>query len=168
MIEQQNDIVATSDTLPMIRSWGSNSFTTLPDQYLLETLQNGRITLIRGYLNSGINNVFDLLKENDQKEFLYIKAVDNLFKKNDFLQLTIQLDQDLITDEEFQQELDINEDKYLIKMTDNINNWDLALVAQILPKLKREFTADEVSELFSIPLENVHLFIDSLTEREIS
>jgi len=168
MSNQLNDIVQTSETLPMVRFWGGGNLTTLPDQYLLQTLQSGTYTKIRGYLHSGINDVFDLLKENSQKEVLYLRAVDNLIKKNDFLQLTVQLDTELITDDEFQHELEKNEDKYLIKMSEDENQEHLSLIAQILPKLKREFTADEVSELFSIPLEKIHLYIDSLTEKEIS
>lgn len=135
--------------------------TTYPDQYLLSVLRNGTVNSLTGYLHSSITTFYDLINHHNKKEKLFLTAVDNLIKKNDFLQLTIQLDQELISDEEFQEEIENNEQKYLIIMNVNYNENDFKLAAEILPKLGRNFSVDEVSELFSIPIENIHTYLDS-------
>lgn len=139
---------------------GSTGMNTYPDQYMLAILQNGNIQSLSGHLYSGITTMYELLNHKEKKESFYILAVDNLMKKNDFLQLSIQLDQQLITEEEFEKELEENESKYLIKMNNNCNKVDFEIALDILPKLNRTFTADEVSELFAIPLENIHYYLD--------
>lgn len=133
---------------------------TYPDQYILAILQNGNIKSLSGFLQTGITTIYDLLNYKEKKESFYLLAVDNLMKKNDFLQLSIQLDQQLISEEEFEKELEINESKYLIKMNNYCNKVDFEIALEILPKLGRAFTADEVSELFSIPMENIHSYFD--------
>ena len=46
-------------------------------------------------------------------------------------------------------------------MTEGYTKEDIKLaIRTILPKLKREFNANEVSEMFSIPIENIHIYLD--------
>ena len=129
--------------------------------YLLTILEKGEIRAYSGFLHSGIKNFYEFVSYYDKKENLYLTAVDNLIKKNDFLQLTIQLDQELISEEEFRDELERNEIKYLIKMNPEPENVDFKILTEILSKLNREFTSDDASELFSIPLDNINNYIES-------
>lgn len=147
---------------------GSTGMSTYADQYMLAILENGNMKSLSGYLHSGITTIYELLHHNEKKESFYLLAVDNLMKKNDFLQLSIQLDQQLITEDEFEKELEENESKYLIKMDNNCNKVDFAIGLEILPKLNRTFTVDEVSELFAIPMENIHNYLDSAINIENS
>ena len=72
----------------------------------------------------------------------------------------MQLDQNLIDEDEFDKELE-NEDKYLIKMNDSFKSIDFNLVLSITNKLKnRNFSSDEISELFSIEVEKIEDYID--------
>ncbi len=160
-MENENKIVPT---IPLTSvnyfGVGSAGMNTYADQYMLAILQNGNIKSLSGYLHTGITTIYELLHRNEKKESFYLLAVDNLIKKNDFLQLSVQLDQQLITEEEFEKELEANEPKYLIKMDNNCNKVDFEIALEILPKLNRTFAADEVSELFSIPMENIHSYLD--------
>jgi hypothetical protein len=99
--------------------------------------------------------------QNLREEF-YVTAIDNLIKKNDYLQLTIQFDQDLISDKEFDAELDNNESKYLIKMNPDFRTEYFKVINDIIPRLKRNFSSDEISELFSAPIEIVNSYIQSV------
>ena len=137
---------------------GSNS--DLMGSFVIATNEENRLNFIHGSLTPKIKNWFSGFNNYDAKEELYITAVGNLLKKVDYLHLTMQLDQNLIDEDEFDKELE-NEDKYLIKMNDSFKSIDFNLVLSITNKLKnRNFSSDEISELFSIEVEKIEDYID--------
>lgn len=143
---------------PIYKSTGSNSES---GSFFISATENNRLSCIQGVLTPKIKTWFSSFNDHDIKEELYVTALDNLLKKVDYLHLTMQLDQNLIDEDEFDKELDENEDKYLIKINSDFNNLDLDLVISIVSKLKnRDFTSDEISELFSIDVEKIENFID--------
>lgn len=85
-----------------------------------------------------------------KKENYFVLAINNLVKKSDFLQLSLQHAERIISDEEFENELENNSDKYIIDLKEIEDNIDINIVSEIVAKLDREFTIDEVCELFSI------------------
>lgn len=141
------------------RPIGSNSES---GSFFISATENNRLSCIQGVLTPKIRTWFSTFNNHETKEELYITALDNLLKKVDYLHLTMQLDQSLIDEDEFDKELEENEDKYLIKINSNFNNLDLDLVISIVTKLKnRDFSSDEISELFSIDVEKIENFIDN-------
>lgn len=99
-------------------------------------------TLIRGFLSQG-------------KEMLYHRIITNLFRKNDFFELLLSLENGVITEEEYEKELSLNEDKYLIPYPKE--KADFRQIAQIVDIVKsigkeKEFSISDVSELFSLDL----------------
>lgn len=84
------------------------------------------------------------------KEDLYIKAITNLMKKTEFLQLLIQMLQDQISEEEYEQELMKNREKYFIelKAIESPNYYNA--IINICKNLKGSITVDEISEIFGI------------------
>lgn len=132
--------------------------------YILSIINynNNDITTFNGSIGPIFNNLIKFLNTYEEKEDLYICAIDNLNRKNNYLQLTIQLDQDLITEEEFELELEENEYKYLIKINENFKNDYIRHIADILPKSNLRYSNDDVSEMFSIPLEKVNKYLLSL------
>ena len=85
-----------------------------------------------------------------------IIAIRNLLKKNEFLQLSLQLSEKLITEEEFEVEIDKNPDKYIIQMNNMDNPMHLHVISNILTKIGKAFNTDEVSELFSIDTRSIN------------
>lgn len=77
-----------------------------------------------------------------------IVAISNLLKKNEFLQLSLQLSEKLISEEDFEREVENNPGKYIIEMANEQVN--LNVISSILSKIGRSFTTDQVSELFSV------------------
>ncbi len=84
------------------------------------------------------------------KEKYYIIAIKNLIKKNEFLQLSLQVADKLVTEEEYEKELKENEDKYLISLNRVDNPFDIDVVCDIVKQVNASFTIDEVAEIFSL------------------
>ena len=102
---------------------------------------------------------FSTLSKN--KEKLYIKAVNNLRKQKNYLQLIIELESEMITEEEFEEELNANEKRYLIEIEDKEDNLDLEQIFDIVQNVEGEITESDISELFSISIDKVSHFIES-------
>lgn len=94
------------------------------------------------------------------KEKLYIEAIKNLFKMRDFLLLNIDLLHNIITEEEFESEIKNNSKKYVITTNPIENEIQLLHVIDIIKKVQKELTADEVFELFSLDIDEVELLIE--------
>lgn len=98
--------------------------------------------------------VKDYLSE--EKEELYIRALRNLYRKLDFMELNQSLDMSDITEEEYDNELETHEDKYLIPApTGAPSLQQIIQITDILKRLGREknISVDEVSEMFSLEMD---------------
>lgn len=95
---------------------------------------------------------------------LCITAIKNLVKKNDFLQLSLQLSEKLITEEQFDQEIETNPDQYIIKLSNQVEPKDLHIISNIIRKIGKKFTTDEVAELFSFDTRSINEGISSIGE----
>lgn len=92
----------------------------------------------------------------DGKERLYIKALRNLFRKLDFIELNQSLDMDDISEEQYNRELEENEDNYLIPApVDKPSVQQIVQITDIVRKIGREnkISVDEVSEIFSLDMD---------------
>lgn len=129
-------------------------------RYFLATSENDTVSYCYGDINGSIKNHLINFQRFINKERLYITAISNLYKKVDYLQLTMQLDNELITEVEFDYELDTFENRYLISSNDNFKSDDFELAVSIANNVnQREFTSDELAEMFSIPMEHVNKFL---------
>ena len=99
-------------------------------------------------LNLFFENFRSINQFNNLRHDYCIIAISNLLKKNEFLQLSLQLSERLITEEEFENEVENNPDRYIIQMDNGQVN--LSLISGILTKIGKSFTTDQVSEMFSI------------------
>lgn len=84
-----------------------------------------------------------------KRDHYCIIAIKNLFKKNDFLQLSLQRAENLLSDEEFEKEIEENPHKYTIDLHEIEDGTEVNILSEIAQKVGREFTQDEVCELFS-------------------
>lgn len=129
--------------------------------YFFAITEGSNTKWMAGETSSYISNIYCVMENYHSKELLFLRAVTNLTKKSEFLQLSLQLEQELITEEEYFQELDDNEEKYLIPVDENFKVENFKFISHIMNKLGRNFTSDEIAELFSVPIEVVNVYIDN-------
>ena len=107
-----------------------------------------------------MNLLFEKFKFNNHIINLHndycIVAIRNLIKKNEFLQLSIQLSEKLISEFEFEAEIEQNPSKYIIEMNSHIDISHLHVISNILTKIGTSFNVDEVSELFSLDSRSIN------------
>ena len=97
-----------------------------------------------------VSDVENLINIGKIKDFLYMEAITNLIKKTKFLQLYIQLAEEQITDEEYEQELSKNPDEYFINLKEINSELDFAALVLIMQALPKNMSVDEVSEIFGL------------------
>lgn len=87
-----------------------------------------------------------------RKQDLEIVAIQNLVKIKNLLQLDVQRAQELITEDEYENELKTNPQRYIIRVGELAHADDLYVINEIVTEaaLESEITADEVAEMFSI------------------
>lgn len=91
-----------------------------------------------------------VVKFNEKKEKYLKTGIKNLLKKNRLFRLNNELENNYITEEEFDKLIEEKPDKYIIDLK-KINDIDEILVIEkVVSELNEEFTVDEVSEIFSI------------------
>lgn len=101
-------------------------------------------------------SLFVSINEIKQKEELFLTAIRNYYKINNFLKLTNQLSEKMINDDEYEKEIVENEDKYVVQMNKELDQQTLNIISRIVEKLGIEYTVDEVAEIFSIMPEEIN------------
>jgi hypothetical protein len=89
------------------------------------------------------------------KEQFYVKGINNLLKKNNLLQLSLQLSDNLITEDEFEEEINNNSEKYIISVENLTSVNQLHVLKDIVKSIGKDFSVDEISELFSVSFNNL-------------
>jgi len=108
-----------------------------------------------GVSKETIDNIFNINKFNAIKEDFYAIGINNLIKKNNLLQLSLQLSDELITEEEFEYETENNTEKYIISTKGLNSTNDLLALNEIVKKIGRDFTVDQITEIFSVSFKNI-------------
>lgn len=111
------------------------------------TVKYNQSTVELTFKTSDFNSLVNISKI---KEFLYQEAITNLIKKSKFLQLYIQLAENQINEDEYEDELTGNPDKYFINIKELNSGLDLSALLLILKGLPNNLSVDEVSEIFGI------------------
>jgi hypothetical protein len=89
-----------------------------------------------------------------------IVVVQNLRRQVRFLELATQLEQHLITEEEYVLEIDTNPDKYVISLRDITSDSELNAILDVATKLgMNDEGSNEVLELFSIYPESIKKYL---------
>lgn len=83
-------------------------------------------------------------------EEYYLRAISNLIKKNNFLDLSLQLAEEMITEEEFESEINRRPQKYTINLECLKSKDDIHTIIHIVKQIGGNFMVDEVAELFGI------------------
>lgn len=96
-----------------------------------------------------ITNIFTL------KDYFKDTAIQNLIKKTKFLQLYIQLIEEQIDEDEYEQELEGKSDEYFITLKELQSDLDYIALMAALQKLPKSLSIDDVSEIFGIQHESL-------------
>jgi hypothetical protein len=105
---------------------------------------------------SNIKQKFDYsIEYSNMKEQFYVKGINNLLKKNNLLQLSLQLSDNLITEDEFEEEINNNSEKYIISVENLTSVNQLHVLKDIVKSIGKDFSVDEISELFSVSFNNL-------------
>lgn len=111
-------------------------------------------TTVEQYTKVAGEFLFNEFMNHVEKDYLY-KAVGSLLKKTSYLQLSLQLEEGQIDEEEFDVEIENNPEKYINKVCRLKNANDLFVINEIVKKLRRSFSVDEVADLFSVTAESL-------------
>ena len=114
--------------------------------------------------NYSFNFFFNQVSDYQQREFFYIKAINNLLKQRNFLSLVNQYDNNLIDDEYFSTELEENQQKYVIEVNEKLDFEKIRILSSIIEKLNAELHESDLSELFSIDIFNKKIIFNNLIE----
>lgn len=123
------------------------------------THSGGRTETIKFFAASNGNaSIHSWVKDylSEEKEELYLRALRNLYRKLDFIDLTQSLESEEITEEEFNRELEANEGCYLIPAPEGKPTiQQIIQISDIIRKLGREkkISVDEVSDIFSLEMD---------------
>lgn len=91
-----------------------------------------------------------IYSEKRHKELCCI-LINNLFKKTSFLQLTIRLLENQISEEEYENEITSHPEKYVIDINKYFDDSrDLKILFDIVKNIKHSLTLDEAAEIFSL------------------
>ena len=99
-----------------------------------------------------------ILENIEKKDEFFLTAIRNLIRKNNYLELFIQQKEEEITKKQFDQELKVNPNKYIIQQFKLKNPTDITFLIEIYKSLEKFFkdigkeniSLDEISEIFSV------------------
>lgn len=165
----EKDILTTA---PIIQNRYNQKFSMASvDTYIIATSENNSIQVCSGLLTTNFKNWLSSYSTHKEKENLYITAIENLWKKIDYLQLSNQYDQNQISEEEYISELEKNENCYMISPNENFSIVDYHIAVGIVHKITcRNFEEHEMAEMFSIPLDrldNIIIEYEELSQHKI-
>lgn len=158
------DFILESDTSQynsLLEKTYYSDYIPVRDSYIFAIQKQSMISVVQGDLGPFTENIFNLFRENVDKENLYIKAIENLLKQKEYLNLVYQASNNLISNDEFNEELEKNEEKYLIKIDNNFDNRKFQILIKALEKIKYNFSDDDISEIFSMETNNISNFLES-------
>ncbi|MDR6302184.1 hypothetical protein [Mesonia maritima] len=149
-------------------SFDSDDYISPSDSFVFAIQSKDEINIVHGQVNDYTENIFHILQENHEKETFYIKAIKNLIKQKEYLNLLYQVSNEFISEEEFNLELDKNEEKYLININEKLTSRKLKLLSNIIDNLEEPLSEDEVSEMFSVRTNRIEKLLYNLDKYDES
>ena len=117
---------------------------------------------LHGLLN-GLNSLQRTIADARVKEAYCLTALRNLIKKNDFLQLSLELANGYITEDEFDEEFSKNRERYVVELKKLERTSDLNAIGSIVAAVDaKKFTVHDVSEMFGLEMDSVENHIEKM------
>jgi hypothetical protein len=141
-----------------------NEYVIPQDSFVFAIQKSHTIRVIQGEIDNYSQDYFDILEEQKNKEVFYIKAIQNLLKQKDYINLLYQVSNELISEDEFSDELENNEKQYLIDIDNDLTFSNFNSISKIITKIGTSFTDDDISEIFSIKTSNIKTLLSNNTK----
>lgn len=85
-----------------------------------------------------------------KKEPFYKKAIHNLIKTKNFLNLNLQLAYEEISEKEYDAEIEKNENEYVLTQMENPNKSDILAIMSSADSINMKLDSSDVSEIFGV------------------
>ncbi len=128
------------------------------ESYTYKYVENTDITIKTSQEKLGkfVSDFQDFNYFRETENIMLYTVIRNLIKKNSFLQLSIQLAEEQISEDEFDVEIDNNPENFIIDLQYLKDKNELIIISEIIKRIGKDFSVDEVSEMFSIDLSEVN------------
>jgi len=126
---------------------------------------NQEVTNIIDVNQSIIEKSFRAIEYSRKSEVYLIEATRNFIRKLNFAELNEALEDNEITEDEYNSALDHNSEKFVVTLRDIGCPSDVLIIADLVKKIGydlREFSTSEVSEMFSVKENQLIAHVDSL------
>ena len=100
-----------------------------------------------------------LIGQDNRLEDLYVRAINNRTRERNYFKLYSSLLRGDISDDDFDEEIDKNEDDYVVPAGVDADLTEIEFALQVTPKLKNVETTDDFMALFSFNDKSVHKYI---------
>lgn len=119
--------------------------------FLLAVNKNEQINVIQGNLNNPNEALFSVLKENYEREKIYVTAIKNLLKQKKYTNLVYEFTNNIIDEDEFNNELSENESNYLIRANEQLDSLNkIRTLINVLNNIDENLSEEDLMEIFSI------------------
>lgn len=146
-----NEYLLKESTYSDFDTYQNTGYLLKDSSFLFAVNNSNKINVIQGSINNTTETLFNLLKENNEREKIYITAIKNLIKQKKYVNLIYELTNDLIDEDEFNFELNENESQYLIKATQKLDsNSKVENLFSVLNRIDENFNEEDLMEVFSI------------------
>lgn len=117
---------------------------------------------------NSLNEAFNELKKLQKGETLLIKAIRNFIRKTNISELNEALNDEDITDDEYDAEIHKNACKYVITLNNISSPEDAIMISELVQKIGfdlRDLSTSEVSELFSVKENQLVTYINKIKDQ---
>ncbi len=90
------------------------------------------------------------------RESILLRGIQNLYKRINFLQLTADLSNCFLTEEEFNEEIEQHENKYVVTFQELRNHYEAQAIHDVVRAIGLDLTINEVAELFGVEPEDLY------------
>ncbi len=152
LISEKDKYIVKSSSDTYFETYQSSGYINSDSSFLFAINKKNNIELVQGKLTPSTESLFAIFKDNFEKEKFYVTAIKNLIKQKNYINLIYELTNELIDEEEFNNELSNNEDKYLIKINNNLDSiGKVHSLINVLQQINEDLGEEDLMELFSVP-----------------
>lgn len=134
-----------------------STFSITGDNLFVEGIKSQGLMIFSGV--AAEESFTNLTLTEDNKTDLLIRAINNRTRERNYFKLLSSLLENEITEEEFDQEIDQNEDEYVVSTDQKVDLNSLKFILSNYKRIKDVNDMDDLSALFSLDLEYVNNII---------
>lgn len=134
-----------------------STFSITGDNLFVEGIKSQGLMIFSGV--AAEESFTNLTLTEDNKTDLLIRAINNRTRERNYFKLLSSLLENEITEEEFDQEIDQNEDEYVVSTDQKVDLNSLKFILSNYKRIKDVNDMDDLSALFSLDMEYVNSII---------